>query len=74
MFKPKWRVARWTKDGELFVAEQPTYWFRFSAQMGADHLNETFSGLNGLAVILGGRRFFAIHIDKIELVRAQSNV
>lgn len=64
----KWRVARWTKDGELFVAPEP-FLTSTGAQDAAKQLNATFSGFDGLARALSGRMFFAVHVDNIPTVK-----
>lgn len=63
----KWRVARWTKEGELFVAKE-AFLTSTGAQEAAKQLNSTFSGFDGLARALNGRMFFAVHVDNIPTV------
>lgn len=68
MFKKRWRIARWVSDKDLFIDDKTAYWFRWQAFAAANDLNITFSGLDGLGKILGGRQFFAIHEHRIDAV------
>lgn len=64
----KWRVARWTKEGELFVAKEK-FLTSTGAQAAAKQLNTSFAGFDGLARALSGRMFFAVHVDNIPTVK-----
>ena len=60
----KWRVARVTKAGTLFVGEQE-FWMKNGAQSAANSLNITFADSVEVDV-RRGHNFFVLHVDQVD--------